>query len=44
MMFGPSNTQNVMLLDKPIDMPFYKCVQLPNHLKWINVHARSSEL
>ena len=27
-------------LDRPIDLPFYKCVQLPEHLKWINVHGR----
>ena len=32
------------LVEKTVDMPFYKCIQLPEHLKWLNVHGRSSEL
>ena len=35
---------SAVLIDKPIDMAFYKCVQLPRHLNWLNVHARSTEL
>lgn len=31
-------------LDKPIDMPYYKCIQLPEHLKWINVHGKANEI
>lgn len=31
-------------LDKDIDMPYYKCIQLPEHLKWINVHGKTNEI
>ena len=41
---GGTNNKNEYLLDKPIDLPFYKCIQLPEHLKWINVHGRSNEV
>lgn len=43
----PTNNESAGLSDyvalqRPIDLPFYKCVQLPEHLKWINVHGVSS--
>ena len=40
---GPANLMPALdsLIDKPIDLPFYKCIQLPEHLKWMNVHGVS---
>lgn len=26
-------------IDRPIDLPFYKGIQLPEHLKWVTVHS-----
>ena len=31
------------ILTKPVDLPFYKCIQLPEHMKWINVHGVSKK-
>lgn len=30
-------------LTKPFEAPFYKGVQLPQHLKWITVNAKANE-
>jgi hypothetical protein len=27
------------MIDRPIDLPFYKGIQLPEHLKWVTVHS-----
>ena len=27
------------ILDKPMDLPFYKGIQLPEHLKWVTIHS-----
>ena len=27
------------ILDKPLDLPFYKRIQLPTHLKWISIYS-----
>ena len=34
----------IFLLDKPIDLPYFQCMQLPEHLKWINVHGVSNSI
>jgi hypothetical protein len=31
--------KNESLLEKPLDLPFYKGIQLPTHLKWITIHS-----
>ena len=28
-------------LDRPLDMPYYKGIQIPPHLKWITIHSVS---
>lgn len=30
-------------MDKALDLPFYKGIQLPQHLKWITVQSRATE-
>ena len=30
-------------MDKALDLPFYKGIQLPHHLKWITVQSRATE-
>jgi hypothetical protein len=27
------------MLDKPLDLPFYKGIQLPEHLKWVSIFS-----
>ena len=34
--------KKVMFMEKPLDLPYYKGIQLPNHLKWITVQSVSS--
>lgn len=29
-------------LEKPLDLPFYKGIQLPQHLNWISIYAVSN--
>lgn len=29
-------------LDKPLDLPFYKRIQLPTHLKWVSIYSVSA--
>jgi hypothetical protein len=31
--------KNESVLEKPLDLPFYKGIQLPTHLKWITIHS-----
>jgi len=27
------------VLERPLDLPFYKGIQLPQHLDWITIHS-----
>ena len=31
------------MLDKPLDLPFYKGIQLPTHLKWVSIFSKQNE-
>jgi len=31
------------ILDKPLDLPFYKRIQLPTHLKWVSIYSVSKD-
>ena len=28
-------------LEKPLDQPYYKGIQMPEHLKWVTIHSVS---
>lgn len=28
-------------IDRPLDLPFYKGIQLPKHLNWLSIHSVS---
>ena len=30
-------------LEKPFDLPYYKGIQIPKHLKWITIYSRTNE-
>lgn len=30
-------------LEKPFDLPYYKGIQIPRHLKWITIYSRTNE-
>lgn len=32
------------ILDKPLDLPFYKRIQLPTHLKWVSIYSVKESL
>ncbi len=31
--------KNDTFLDKPLDLPYYQRVQMPQHLKWVTLHS-----
>ena len=31
------------MLEKPLDLPFYKGIQLPTHLKWVSIFSKQNE-
>jgi hypothetical protein len=33
------NKRRDEILEKPLDLPFYKRIQLPQHLKWISIYS-----
>jgi len=33
--------KQMIFMDKPLDLPYYKGIQLPKHLKWISVTSVS---
>ncbi|TNV79072.1 hypothetical protein FGO68_gene7949 [Halteria grandinella] len=35
--------KNQQMLDKPLDLPFYKRIQLPQHLKWMSIYSKQNE-
>ena len=34
------NGKAQQMLDKPLDLPFYKRIQLPTHLKWMSIYSK----
>ena len=36
------NRKKMIFMEKPLDLPYYKGIQLPNHLKWITVQSVSA--
>jgi len=30
-------------MDKEFDLPYYKGIQLPKHLKWLTIYSRTNE-
>ena len=35
------NRKKLIFMEKPLDLPYYKGIQLPDHLKWITVQTVS---
>jgi hypothetical protein len=31
-------------LERPFDLPYYKNVQIPEHLKWVSLYSRANEV
>lgn len=41
-MFEPSKKRKTTQLTKPLEKPFFKGIQLPEHLKWVTVNAKAN--
>ena len=39
----PGKKKKESAIDRPLDLPFYKGIQLPQHLNWVSIYAKQNE-